>query len=243
MKIAVFFALDAECAPWRAGHRFQSLAGADGSLFETTLGQSRVRLALIGIGARRLDSVAARALSGDTDVVIGAGVSGGLQDRQKLGDVLVARQALSEREGRTARADDRLIAVAAYCGARIVETFLTTDHIVRGVARKRELGARAEAVDMESFAILAMAAERGIPGLAVRVVGDEVDVELPLDFEPAIRPDGTISAMKLFTQAVAHPRDWPALLAFGQSQRRALDGLARFLDRFVADLTNRSGLP
>ena len=140
----------------------------------------------------------------------------------------MARQALSEREGRTARADDWFIAVAASCGARIVETFLTTDHIVRGVARKRELGARAEAVDMESFAILAMAAERGIPGLAVRVVGDEVDVELPLDFEPAIRPDGTISAMKLFTQAVAHPRDWPALLAFGQSQRRALDGLARF---------------
>ena len=80
VKIAVFFALDAECAPWRAGHRFQSLAGADGSLFETTLGQSRVRLALIGIGARRLDSITARALSGDTDVVIGAGVSGGLQD-------------------------------------------------------------------------------------------------------------------------------------------------------------------
>ncbi|HEX3702092.1 MAG TPA: hypothetical protein VHU82_02100 [Vicinamibacterales bacterium] len=243
MKIAVFFALDAECSPWRAGHRFQSLAGTDGSLFETTFGQSRVRLALIGVGARRLDSIVASALDGGIDVVIGAGVSGGLQDRQKLGDVLVARQVLSERDGRTARADDRLIDVAASCGARIVETFLTSDHIVRDAARKRELGARGEAVDMESFAILAMAAERGLPGLAVRVVGDEVDVELPLDFESAIRPDGTIRAMKLFTQAVAHPRDWPALVAFGQAQRRALDRLARFLDRFVADLSSRASLP
>jgi nucleoside phosphorylase len=242
VKIAVFFALDAECAPWRAAHHFHSLADADGSLFETTLGQSRVRLALIGIGAPRLDSIVARALNGGTDVVIGAGVSGGLQDRQQLGDVLVAQQALSERDGRTARADARLIAVAASCGARMVQTFLTTDRIVRDAARKRELGARAEAVDMESFAILAMAIERGIPGLAVRVVGDVVDVEVPLDFEPAIRPDGTIRTMKLFTQAVAHPRDWPALLAFGQAQRRALDGLARFLDRFVEDLTRRSGL-
>lgn len=243
MKIAVFFALEAECAPWRAGHRFQSLADTDGSLFETTFGQSRVRLALIGVGARRLDSIVTRALDGGIDVVIGAGVSGGLQDRQKLGDVLVAQRVLSERDGRTARADDRLIAVAASCGARIVETFLTTDHIVREAARKRELGARAEAVDMESIAILDMANKRGIPGLAVRVVGDEVDVELPLDFESAIRPDGTIRTMKLFAQAVAHPRDWPALVAFGRAQRRALDGLASFLDRLVADLTSRSGLP
>ena len=40
------------------------------------MGQSRVRLALIGVGARRLDSIVARALEGGTDVVIGAGVVG-----------------------------------------------------------------------------------------------------------------------------------------------------------------------
>jgi nucleoside phosphorylase len=237
VKIAVFFALDAECAPWRAGHRFEPLVDADRSLFEMPVGRSRVRLALIGIGARRLDAVIGRALDGGADVIVGAGVSGGLQDRLKPGDVLVAHQALCERDGRTARADDRLIAVAASCGARIVETFLTTDHIVRGAARKRELGSRAAAVDMESVAILDLATERRIPGIAVRVVGDEVDAELPLDFESSIRPDGTIRVVTLLAQAVAHPRDWLALLAFGRAHRRALDGLAGFLDRFVADLT------
>jgi nucleoside phosphorylase len=241
VNIAVFFALDAECAPWRAGHRFEPVVDGDGSLFEAALGRSRVRLALVGIGARRLDSVIGEALDGGTDVVVGAGVSGGLQDRLKLGDVLVAHQALSERDGRTAQADDRLVAVAASCGARIVETFLTTDRIVRGAARKRELGARAAAVDMESLAILGLATERRIPGIAVRVVGDQVDVELPLDFESSIRADGTIRMVNLLAQAVAHPRDWPALLAFGRDHRRALDGLARFLDRFIADLTSRSG--
>jgi adenosylhomocysteine nucleosidase len=242
VKIAVFFALDAECAPWRAGHGFEPVGNAGGSLFETRLGRSRVRLALIGVGGRRLDSIMARALDGGTDVVVGAGVSGGLQDRQKLGDILVAHEALSERDGRTARADDRLIAVAASCGARIVGTFLTTDHIVRSAVRKRELGARAEAADMESFTILAMATERGIPGLAVRVVGDEVDAELPLDFESSIRPDGTIRVAKLVAQLIARPWDWPALLAFGQAHRRALGGLALFLDRFLTELTSRSGL-
>jgi hypothetical protein len=130
-----------------------------------------------------------------------------------------------------------LIAVAVSCGARIVETFLTTDRIVRATARKRELGARAAAVDMESIAILEMATARRIPGIAIRVVGDEVDAELPLDFESSIRPDGTIRVVKLLAQAVAHPSEWPALLTFGQAHRRALDELARFLDRFVADLT------
>ena len=242
MKIAVFFALDAECAPWRAGRRFEPIRDAGGFLFEVPLARSRIRLALIGSGARRLDSIMARTLNGGTDVVLGAGASGGLQDRHQPGDVLVARQALSERDGRTARADGRLIAVAASCGARVVETFLTTDHLVRAAGHKRELGSRAAAVDMESFMVLSMAQERGIPGLAVRVIGDDVNTEVPLDFESSIRPDGTMSALRLLAQAVARPWDWPALLAFARTNRLALDALARFLDRLVMDLTSGPGV-
>jgi hypothetical protein len=90
--------------------------------------------------------------------------------------------------------------------------------------------------------VLSMALERGIPGLAVRVIGDDVNTEVPLDFESSIRPDGTMSALRLLAQAAAHPWDWPALLAFGRTNRRALDALARFLDRLVVDLTSGPGV-
>ena len=87
---------------------------------------------------------------------------------------------------------------------------------------------------MESFRILEAAARRGIPSVAIRVIGDSADEALPLDFNRAIRADGSVNLMNLAGQAVRVPSRWPALVSFGYRQRRAVGELARFLDRFVA---------
>ena len=104
------------------------------------------------------------------------------------------------------------------------------------VDEKRRLAAQGEAVDMESFRILEEAARRGIPSVAIRVIGDSADETLPLDFDRTVRADGTVDLMKLVGQAVRVPSRWPALIAFGFRQRRAVRALAGFLDRFVASI-------
>jgi hypothetical protein len=89
---------------------------------------------------------------------------------------------------------------------------------------------------MESFRILEEAQRRGIPSVAIRVIGDAVDEALPIDFDQAVRADGTVNLMNLAVQAMKAPSRWPALLLFGCRQRSAVRELAGFLDRFVSTL-------
>jgi|GEM_PF-578109 len=50
----------------------------------------------------------------------------------------------------------------------------------------------AKVVDMESYAILSVARQAGIPAAIVRVVSDSLDRKLP-DLNPALNPDGSIN--------------------------------------------------
>jgi hypothetical protein len=101
---------------------------------------------------------------------------------------------------------------------------------------KRLLAPQGEAVDMESFRILEEAQRRGIPSVAIRVISDAADEALPIDFDRAVRPDGTVNLMNLAGQAMRAPSRWPALLSFGYRQRCAARELAGFLDRFISAL-------
>ena len=59
---------------------------------------------------------------------------------------------------------------------------------------------------------------------------------MPIDFNQAVRADGTVNLADLAGQAVRTPARWPALLLFGYRQRRAVGELAGFLDRFISTL-------
>ena len=89
---------------------------------------------------------------------------------------------------------------------------------------------------MESFRVLEEARRRGIPSVAIRVIGDAADEALPLDFNRAVRGDGSVNVLNLVGQAIRMPHRWTALAAFGYRQHRAACELAGFLDRFVSSL-------
>ena len=59
---------------------------------------------------------------------------------------------------------------------------------------------------------------------------------MPIDFNQAVRADGSVNLADLAGQAVRTPARWPALLLFGYRQRRAVGELAGFLDRFISTL-------
>ena len=86
-----------------------------------------------------------------------------------------------------------------------MERFLTSDHVVGGAAEKQQLGASADAVDMESLWILSAAAQHGVPACAVRAISDAADASMPLDFDRVFNKRGAVSIPKVIGQLATHP--------------------------------------
>jgi len=205
-------------------------------VYEGSIGPSRARVALSGVGAPQARQLIEGLCAGRVDALLAVGLAGALRNPYSCSDVIVARRAQSAASGSFVASDVPLVEVASQCGAQIIDVLLCADRTVGRVDEKRRLALQGEAVDMESFRILEEAQRRGIPSVAIRVIGDSADEALPLDFDRALRADGTVNVMNLVGQAVRAPSRWPALLSFGSRQRRAVSALAGFLDRFVPTL-------
>jgi adenosylhomocysteine nucleosidase len=236
MTIAVVFALDAEWAPWRSRHAFHAVATGRPTVYEGSVGRSSARVAVSGVGAPHARQLIEVLCAGRIDALLAVGLAGALRDSYRCRDVIVARRARLAASESFVASDAGLVEVASQCGARVVEVVLCADRVAASVEEKRQLAPQGEAVDMESFRILEEAQRRGIPSVAIRVIGDAADEALPIDFGQAVRPDGTVNLMNLAGQAVRAPSRWPALLLFGYRQRCAVGELARFLDRFISTL-------
>ena len=104
---------------------------------------------------------------------------------------------------------------------------------------KRDLGRQAEAVEMESYTILAEAARYGVPAVAIRAISDTADFEMPYDFGRARDVRGQIRMACVLTQVLRHPSRLPALLALARDCRHAARQLANFLDAYTGMLADR----
>jgi nucleoside phosphorylase len=250
VTIAVVFALNPEFAPWRSRHRFTRIAAGRFPVHEAAIARNRVRAAVCGVGAPAPDALVEALCATPVDALVIAGLAGALRGPFRPGDLIVPRRvqtaaswpAVPSRpraapaETAFIASDPRLVRTASRCGATLIETLVSVSRVAGRIEEKRRLAAYGEAVDMESFRILEAARRRGVPCAPVRVVGDAADEALPLDFDRAIRADGSVSVADLVWQGVRQPWRWPALAAFGRRQRRAVGELARFLDGFVGAL-------
>jgi nucleoside phosphorylase len=147
------------------------------------------------------------------------------------------------------RVGDVFVACEVRDGARKYETLLpsgTTEtlksgavvsihHVAQTAAEKRNLRASgASIVEMEAAGAARAAEDLGLPFYCIRAVSDLADEDLENDFNAALMPDGTFSALRLVAGAMASPRKrFPELLRL--QQRTAL--AAKHLGDFLADCT------
>ena len=208
-------------------------------MFEAMFGDARVRAILTGMGQDHALAAAKRSLAYKPDICISTGLAGSLRSGYRTGDILAARLVSEVGEPVAVAGHRELLSVAVDCGARQIERLATSRVLIATVQQKRELSSEAEAVDMESYTILAEAARRGVPAVAIRAVGDTADFEMPYDFERARDGRGQIRAMGIISQVLRRPTRLPELLKLAHDTRFAARRLAGFLDAFAGTMADR----
>jgi len=242
MKTLVTFAVATEFAAWRRQRGFRLVTRETFPLYAADIGGSPVRVLLTGIGGPAAARAMSWALASPTDLCIASGFAGALRPAMAVGDVLAAR--VVRRAGRelAVASDHELMSAATDAGARRVDRFLTSERLVMDAAEKLALAGEADAVEMESFVILAEAARHGVRAVSVRAVSDTAESSLPYDFDRARDDQGRIRLPALLLELARQPQRVPALLRLARDCRVAAGRLAIFLDAYLALLSARGNL-
>jgi nucleoside phosphorylase len=191
--ILLFYAFTREIAPFKRRLRNRAPLALDGLHgFRAEIGGKEFAVVGHGIGHRRATEAARRAFDSipGAELVIGTGVVGALSSGLKPGDLVLSDRVLTlDGDGQVA---EQVIAVSdshlrqvgrSLSNAGIVYStgaILTSHRVLATAAEKRRAkeSTGAIAVDMETAAIAAEAAARGLPFVAIRAVLDEVDDEV-----------------------------------------------------------------
>jgi adenosylhomocysteine nucleosidase len=247
LKILVTFALENEFAPWRAMRNFRAGSWGAASAYITEIGGAEVGVLLTGIGQARAGVEASKVVWGEynsIEVCISTGLAGALRAQYSIGQVLAAKAIVSERvhADRTSNvleSSASLVSFASDCGATVVDSFYSSEHVVATAHEKSHLGLSADAVEMESYSILSEASGFGVPCVAIRAVSDAVDEDLPLDMSGIFDDEGQVSIPRVLGQVALHPGAVPGLVKLGKQSKIAAESLARFLDQYVGMVAAR----
>ncbi|MDR3459287.1 MAG: hypothetical protein P4N60_17800 [Verrucomicrobiae bacterium] len=215
MHTLVCFALKEEAAPFR----------------KIAAGRSGVAILLVGIGRRNAEkSIREHLAANAPGLVLTCGFAGGLNPDLKIGDVVFDISAKQQLEPPYVGCYEKLTAA----GARVAE-FFCADRIATTVAEKQKLRTEtgADVVEMESAAIQAVCAERGIPCVTVRVISDTAHEDLPLDFNKLSKPDQSLDFGKLAWAIAKSPGKIGALMALQKKTSLAAGRLAAVLGKIT----------
>jgi len=233
VRVLVTFALAGEFSPWRKRAGFEALRLDGAEAYGKRRGDIELIALVTGAGPGNAGREAARALGNERyDLVISSGVAGGLRPEHRPGAVLVARRVRRLADGRELLPAAEWIERAVEQGAREA-VFVTAAHVAGTAGEKRRLGETADAIEMESFAVLEAAAARGVPAAAIRAVSDPVEAELPLDFNRVFDARGRVRGAALAGALARRPMALAGLVRLALATRRAAAMLADFLERYT----------
>jgi nucleoside phosphorylase len=233
MKILVTFAVHAEFAAWRKKARFRQVARQPFPLYAAEVGGSSVRALLTGMGNESASEAIRWGLASATDLCISSGFAGALCPDLRVAEPLAARVVCRAGRELAVASDRQLFAAACETGARPVDRFMTARRVVSRAEEKAVLASEADAVEMESYVILAEAARRGVRALSVRAVSDAAWTSLPFDFEAMRDEGGGIRVTSVMRGLLRNPGQLGPLLRFARDCRMAAAQLAEFLDAYV----------
>ena len=237
--ILLFYAFGREIAPFKRRLSYRAPLALDGLHgFRAEIGSKEFAVVGHGIGHHRAANTARRTfdLIPGAELVIGTGVVGALSSGLKPGDLVLSDRVLMiHGEGQVAeqvnavsdahlRAVGRSLAIAGI--AYSTGAILTSHRVLATGAEKRRAkeSTGAIAVDMETAAIAAEAAARGLPFIAIRAVLDEVDDEVV--GAAMADPDGNVRPLAATSFLLRNPATMLKLPRMIRNLSRATTALA-----------------
>lgn len=169
--------------------------------------------------------------------VISAGFAGGLQPELKRYDVVMA-DAVSDRDDRRLAIDLAVDRAALPAGVH-VGRLLSVDEVIRLPGEKQALGQRhgALAVDLESFATAEVCQRRGTRLLAIRILTDAMDEQLPADIQRLSDQPNTAARLGAAAGAIwRRPSSLKDMMALKETALVGSDRLAKFLAGVIETL-------
>jgi adenosylhomocysteine nucleosidase len=215
MHVLVCFALKEEAVAFR----------------KIAAGKAGVAMLMVGIGRQNAEAAIRKYLATNApELVLTCGFAGGLDPDLKIGEVVFDVPAQTRSESPHVVSDKQLVEA----GAKPAK-FFCADRIATTVAEKKKLRAEtgADVVEMESAAIRAVCAERGIRCITVRVISDTAEEDLPLDFNALSKPDKSLDFGKLAWAIAKSPGKIGALMALQKKTSLAAQRLAEVLGKII----------
>lgn len=169
---------------------------------------------------------ASRLVRDGATALISFGLAGGLDPVLRSGMVVVPETVLCD--GQAFQAD---AALAARFGGCTGHRLLAGDTVATDAVAKRHLfGATgAQAIDLESGAVVRVAASYGLPFAVVRAICDPAERDLPPAALIALDQDGAIGLVAVLLSVLRQPAQIPALLTLAGDAARAHRSLRRIL--------------
>jgi adenosylhomocysteine nucleosidase len=187
------------------------------------------KIMITGMGRKNAADSLRRAL--DTErprLVITSGFAGGLNPAFKTKTIIFE-----------ADPETGLAARLSKLGAKPAR-FHCAERVAATVAEKKSLreATGADAVEMESAAIREICREQKIPSATIRVISDDAQQDLPLDFNALMTADFQINYLKLAGKLIRHPGKLRELLRF----QKQLESCASELWDVMYDLLVDGGI-
>ncbi len=237
MRILVTFAVEAEFAPWRRLRDLRVNMVGEVSVSQAQIGRAIIDFVVTGMGSENARRVANAVMVQPYTICIASGFAGALKPEHTIGTVLAAEAVQQIGKSKTVQSSRRLVRAAGMDGAFRSKMFLTSDSVIRAAEEKAKLAPFADAVDMESFAILSAASEHKISAVAIRVVSDTSNRDMPIFLDAVVDDMGRVKIGGLVSKIVRHPIQLPALIRLGRDSKTAAEALAHFLEAYIKRLS------
>jgi len=240
MRVLVTFAVEAEFAPWRKLGNLETCQVDGIEISQAQIGRANVDFVVTGMGRENARKTAEIVMSRRYTICISSGFAGALRPTYNVGDILAASAVQQLGESKIIECSQNL-SVAAYENHAVrAKMFLMVDKPVTSAQEKERLSPFADAVDMESFAVLEIAEQKNIPAVAIRVISDRFGENLPADIDTTVDEFGRVKIGGVVKHIASHPLQLPALIRLGRHSRAAAQALANFLIAFIKELSFRS---
>jgi nucleoside phosphorylase len=237
MKVLVTFAVEAEFAPWRRLRDLREIKIGDLSVYQTHIGRAQVDFVITGMGMENASKVSEALLKEPYQFCVTSGFAGALGEKHSVGDILVAESVQELGKSKTLQCGRNLVYAARDDGAKQVKMFLTSAEVISSAEEKARLAPFADAVEMESFAILCAAQHHKKSVVAIRVISDSVRRDVPVAVSTMVDDKGQVQIAGVIRYIARHPLRLPALIRLGRDSRTAAEALAHFLEAFIKKLS------